>query len=95
MLKGRNGGVFLLALQGEMVEQGARAEVSVSLGDELRAHHGLAIPGGGIINANADALLIALVGRVLEVCADFKVVGGGLGAVDVPLVWADWVRPRP
>lgn len=49
MLKGRNGGVFLLALQGEMVEQGARAEVSVSLGDELRAHHGLAIPGGGIV----------------------------------------------
>jgi hypothetical protein len=74
------GGVGVGGLQGEVVEDLALVDGGAGLGDQLGAEHGLAVPRGGLIVGDLDALLGAGIGRVLGVGAEVDVVLGSTGA---------------
>lgn len=89
------GGVLLLAHHGEVVVDGALVDGGGGLGDQLGAEHAAAVPLRGLVDGDLGALRGGRVGGVLEVGADVDVVGLLAGTVDVVLVGALLVRPRP
>jgi hypothetical protein len=63
--------------------------------NQFRTHHTLAIPRRSTIDSDASALGRGGISRVDIVRADVDVVGGCPRSVDVVLVGADLVFPRP
>lgn len=97
VLAGDGGGVGVLTHDGEVVVQRAGGDGAGvrRLGDEFGTTHGLALPVGGggqrdLCALGAGAIIGVGVGRVKG-----NVVGGVAGTVNVPLVLADLVGPRP
>lgn len=97
VLASGRGGVGVLALDREVVVQGARGDGAgvADLGDELGPAHGLAVPVGGVGQGDLGALGAGAVRRVGIAGVEGEIVAGGARAEDVPLVLAGLVRPRP
>lgn len=95
VLAGGGGGVGVLAHKGEVVKDLALVDGGRGLGDQLGTAHVLAVPVGRVVEGDLGALVGATVGRVLVAGREVD-VGGDLGRpVDVVLVGADLVAPRP
>lgn len=90
-------GVGVLAHDGEVVVQRAGGDGAGvrSLGDELGTAHGLALPVGGRGQGNLGALGGGSIIGVGICGIKGNVVGGVASTIDVPLVLADLVGPRP
>lgn len=95
VLAGGGRGVGILAHQREVVEDLALVDGGRGLGDQLGTAHVLAVPVGRVVEGDFGTLVGAGVGRVLVAGGEID-IGGDLGrTVDVVLVRADLVAPRP
>lgn len=95
VLAGQGGGVGVLAHEREVVEDLALVDGSRGLGNQLGTAHVLAVPVGRVVEGDLGTLLGAAVGRVLVVGREVDIGGDRRRTVDVVLVRADLVAPRP
>jgi hypothetical protein len=84
----------LLALHGKMVRHAALVDGRLGLRDQLRAPH-VAVPFGGAVNRDLDALLRRRVRGVFVLRRQRDVVGDRARAVDVVLVRPGLGGPGP
>lgn len=82
-------------LHREMVEHLARIDGRSCLRNQLGSHHGLPVPGRCVVDRDLEALLGALVRRVLVVSGHRDVLVSRATAMDIVLVWPSLVRPGP
>lgn len=95
VLKGRVRRIDIGPLHAKVVEDLALVDRGSGLRDQLSAAHILAVPVRSLVDGHLDTLLGDRIGWVLVARAQVDVFGHWPAAVDVPLVWADFVAERP
>lgn len=88
------GRILLRHHHAKMIVHATRVDGGVSLGNQLGAPH-VAVPERGVVDGDLRALRGTFVGGILEGRVEIDVCGDIFRAVDVVLIRADLVLPRP
>lgn len=95
MLQVGAGSIGVSSLDREVVVDTALVDWSAGLWNQLGTSHVLTVPVSSSVNGDLDTLVGGGVCWILVAWGEVDILSDGLRSVDIVLVWADLVGPRP